>query len=227
MTDIDDGLLNLVNQSIRSIAIEAVQSEIHDPFAKRLDGELEGIRSEIKDMREQFKNDVLGVVKSSRRQIIEDRIKEFDIGSVISNLNQLPESLASQRVNVRSAKSSTDLAKQRYEAEFVAVSTAAGQQGLAGENQADRDTIADLIKDRIVNVDSYPSPLVDIVFHSTGRSKAILECRQLNTEGARKSYKDLRECEIASDEARIALLHLEDQFTALRSTIHLITSVIS
>ena len=219
------GSVNAITKYIGSIVLKRVQEDMIDPFQLLVTQQISKIEDEVRQVGEKFQSNVLEAVKSSRREIVENRIKQFGIDDLIQRLTTAPELIASAQIESQQKSRTAAEAKVNYESELININTSAGQQGMIGENAADRDTIVQLIEDRIINDHAFGTK-VDITYQSTGRSKAILECRELNIEIGRSLYKTWQVADRSREDTRIELEKLNNQFSALKSVSSLIVSVV-
>jgi len=216
--------ISIITESIRCITFQNIKEEMFDPFQISIGQQINTIRDEVRQVGERFEADVLHAVKSSKREIVEDRIKQFNIDDLISKLLQAPEVIASSHADVQSKSRLSANAKDNYKAEVININTSVAGQGMIGENKDDRDAIIQLIEDRIINEGAFGTK-VDITYQSTGRSKAVLECRDLNIERGRSLYVSWLKAEREHEDARIELEKSINQFSALKSVSSLIVSV--
>lgn len=214
-----------ITKHIRGVVMARVQEDMIDPFQLLVTQQISKIEDDVRQIGEKFQANVIEAVKSSRREIVEDRIKQFGIDDLIQKLTTAPELIASAQMESQQKSRVAADAKVNYESELININTSAAGQGMIGENSADRDAIIQLIEDRIKNEHAFGSK-VNITYQSTGRSKAVLECRELSIETGRTLYKTWQVADRSREDTRIELEKLNNQFSALRSVSSLIVSVV-
>jgi len=218
--------INAITRHIGIVVIKNVKDEMVDPFQLAANQQIAEIREEVSNAESRFTSSVVDIVKSAKRDIVQDRLDQFDIPTLIQKITEIPESIANQQTNTRLAESTLKRAQESYDSELINVSTSAGQQGMIGQNKEDRDAILILIKDRIKNPDKYTTR-IDLVFQSSGRDKVIMECKELDIERARTCYESMAGAERNLEMAKVDLEKLRNQFSSLRSVSSLIVSVVS
>lgn len=218
--------INAITQHVAKMSIKKIREEFADPFASKVEQQIDEMNEKLESVKENFRESVLEAVRSSRRELVDERIKQFNVDDLIGKLTEIPSSIAAQQANVKNAEASLETKKSLYESELVNLVTVAAQNGLQGQNKEDRESIISLIEDRIKNEGQYGTS-VDIIFQSSGRDKVLMECHGLEISVARKHWKDMESRSRELDDARIELHRLENQFAALRKVASLITTISS
>ena len=221
-------LINAVSKHVGKVVINTIKDDYIDPFQQQVDRKLEEIHSEQKMTEELLRTNVLDIVKSSRREILEGRLQEFDIEGLIKKLTELPDAIASNMLSEKSQRQTVKILKDNYEVELSQLSTTAGQSGMIGSNNEDREAIVKLIEDRVQNTDIHGN-VVSLVLQSTARDSkgAILECSNLDITKAAEVFAKLQYEQTLLDTYVIDGKKLEIQFKSLRAVASLINTMAS
>ena len=218
--------LGELTKYIGRIAIKSIKDDFIDPFKEEMAEEIATIHEQQKSNESLFQSNVLEAVKRSRRQLIEERIQEFDTVELIKKLSEIPDATASNMLAEKGQRREVKLLKDSYEAERNNLITSAAQQGMVGGNTVDRDAISGLIEDRIRNTDTHGT-VVSLTIKSTSKkdSNSILDCSNLNIERAAKVWENLQTQELFLEELTIEGVKLELQFKSLRAIASIINSM--
>lgn len=216
--------VSLITKHIGNVSIIQVKEKFFDPFALGVKSELAEMREELTQAKGAFNQNVLDAVRASRREILEERIKEFNTDEIIQKLSEIPGAIAAQTRNLQSAMEARGILKKAYEAAMIKLTSSAAIGGLQPQIAADTTAIAKLLGDAVENIDKY-GVSVNIECQSVGKERIQLGVKDLNITEARSAYSGFTVAERNVTEAQIALGELDNSFSALKRIAHIITAV--
>ncbi len=223
----DTAMLNsieAITTNIAGVVVKQVEDNMFDPFALGMKAELDKMKETLEVAKEGFRTNVLQAVRESRRKLIEERVREFNVGELIKKFTDLPTSISTQNRKVKAAIQTRDMLKKQYEVALINLSTIAAQGGLMGQNAEDRKAITGLLEDAVENIDKYEE-VVNINYQSTAKDKLSLGVKDLGIATARNAYKKYAEIENEVVETQIILEELHNTFSALKRIVNLISAV--
>lgn len=225
----DKGLgdsINAITRHITKISVKKIEEDYINPLQQKVTQQLTEIHEQQARNEELFETNVMEAVRRSRRSLIEERLKEFDVADIIQKLAAIPLSIGANMTNLSSQRDLVKTLQNSYDVEIVQLITAAAQQGMIGGNTADRETIKDLIEDRARNavIHGY---VISLTVQATAKGAALMECSNLDVAKAAATSAELDIEKTALANLTVEGSVLEMQFKSLRAIVSLINSMSS